>query len=38
MSHALEKCGHLPMQEHPEAFNQWVLEFLAQQATGEGPP
>ena len=25
----LDECGHNPMLEHPQAFNEWVLEFLA---------
>ncbi len=24
----IEKCGHAPMMEHPEAFNQLMIEFL----------
>lgn len=26
--HLLDKCGHAPMMEHPEKFNQLLLEFL----------
>jgi pimeloyl-ACP methyl ester carboxylesterase len=25
-----DKCGHMPMLEHPEKFNRLVLEFLAE--------
>mgnify|MGYP001826634690 CR=1 FL=1 len=28
--HILDKCGHVPLQEHPKAFDQLVLDFLAQ--------
>jgi 4,5:9,10-diseco-3-hydroxy-5,9,17-trioxoandrosta-1(10),2-diene-4-oate hydrolase len=27
--HIFEQCGHWTQVEHPEAFNQLVLEFLA---------
>lgn len=28
--HLLDKCGHAPMMEHPEKFNQLLLEFLVE--------
>jgi pimeloyl-ACP methyl ester carboxylesterase len=26
----IDKCGHVPMMEHSERFNQYLAEFLAQ--------
>jgi 4,5:9,10-diseco-3-hydroxy-5,9,17-trioxoandrosta-1(10),2-diene-4-oate hydrolase len=26
----LEKCGHLPMVEHPQVFNELIVSFLSQ--------
>jgi pimeloyl-ACP methyl ester carboxylesterase len=33
----LERCGHLPPIEHPDAFARLVLEFLAAPAASRGP-
>ena len=30
--HLVEKCGHAPMMEHPQTFNQLLDQFLSKQA------
>ena len=36
--HMLERCGHVPMVEHPGVFNELVASFLAGVRFGQGRP
>ena len=33
--HILERCGHAPMMERPELFNQYLVEFLDRHVLGD---
>ena len=36
--HFIDKCGHAPMIEHPDQFNDLTLEFLSELATATPAP